>query len=107
MTRRSIYCCVVALFVVAGFMSDGLAQGRLPGPLATELTQYPGSKVLNANVLPGNNFVANMNFGEASVSEVYSYYKNKMIKNGFTIQAEVGGATIIGKKGHFKGRLEK
>ena len=99
MTSRSILSCVVALLIIVGVASAALAGGDLPGPIATELTQYPGSTVLNGSSLPGGNYIANMNFGQASVSDVYNYYKAKMIENGFTIQTEVQGTTIIAKKG--------
>ena len=100
MQLRTILTYCFALFIVVGFVSAVLAGGGLPEPLASELTQYPGSRVLNASSLPGNNYIANMNFGKDSVSKVYEYYKAKMMENGFTIQAEVGGTSIIGKKGN-------
>ena len=100
MTGRLILSSVIALFITFLSMSAAVAAGGLPEPLATELTQYPGSKVLDARSLPGNNHIAQMDFGRVRANAVYKYYKNKMIKNGFTIQVEVDGTTIVGKKGN-------
>ena len=100
MAPKSVVSFILALLVVFAIVSTAVAGVELPGPIAKELTLFPGAKVLNGNSLPGGNHVAMVNFGKSPIPEVYNYYKDKLIENGFTIQTEVMGTSIIAKKGN-------
>ena len=106
MTFRAVVSCVVALLVVFLAASVVMAEVGLPAPIATELTLFPGAKVLNGNSLPGGNHVAMVNFGKASITEVYGYYKAKMIENGFTIETDIQGTSIIASKGNIDAMVD-
>ena len=90
---------IFAMFIALGAAAPAAAGIDLPKPIAAELTLFPGATVLSGNSLPGGNYVASVNFGQVSLSKVYNYYKAKILANGFTIQTELMGTTIIASKG--------
>lgn len=89
---------IILLHLMIATLTSANAEEKMPERINSELTLFPGATVIKGQTKPSGSHFARLNFGNTSLLEVFTYYKSKLLENGFTIKHELANRSLIAEK---------